>query len=180
MNNPIFRRHAVLVILQNAYNKGTLSSGSRYSFRHWFREFEQSRSGVRLAEMFGRETLRRLHYTNTTSIIGVGPDSQLKVDIAHLRRSLLRVQPRLVVACGKQAEQACLNLAVQDLFCIPHPAHRLLTNKLLEEAGNAVKWRLIFLETPTITGLPSLDWLREPCVRVAFRQRRNKIVNEKI
>ena len=101
MNNSIFRRHAVLVVLQNAYNKGILSGGSRYSFRRWFSEFEQSRSGARLAQMFGWENLRRLHYTNTTPLIGVGPDSQLKVDIAHLHRSLLRIKPRLVVACGK-------------------------------------------------------------------------------
>ena len=144
---------------------------SSYTYQRWLGEFLSSRSGRRLSDMFG-DYLPLVHYTNTTSLLGRGPSSCLPYVLSHLRRALLRVRPAIIVACGKQAESACQLLpASADLFCIPHPAYRLLTTDLLRQTGEAVQWRLLLLDYPGLQ-IPKRDlsYLYHEQVRVAFRQ----------
>ena len=146
----------LLVVLQNAYDRGSLADGWHPS--RWRKEYEQSRTGRRLALALPKEC--SVHYTNANPRMGHGPDSKHEPDVAHLRRRLRAVEPDAVLACGKLAEDAMT--AMRDvwlgtLFAIPHPASRVLTNALLVECRTAIVLWMI-----EGNGMP----------RQAFRQRR--------
>jgi hypothetical protein len=55
-----YLNHPVLVVLQNAYDKGSLRDG--YQYHRWLREFQSSRTGVRLNVV--TEDLTNVHYAN--------------------------------------------------------------------------------------------------------------------
>ena len=68
----------ILVVLQNAYDKGALDGGFNPST--WRVEFESSRTGYRLLEVAldGRHTFRwKIHYTNACPGLGKGAASKL-------------------------------------------------------------------------------------------------------
>jgi hypothetical protein len=69
---------------------------------------------------------------------------------------LAATRPEVVIACGRQAEQALQVLWEGPLLVVPHPAARILTN--------AAYARAKALFTPTYTG------------RYALRQRRGTIL----
>lgn len=154
-----FNQRRVLVVLQNAYDKGGLHKG--HNPEKWMHEFLGSRTGARLATMFSRSELpttdlTKCHYVNTTDEIGFGASSKLPPDPQVVRRALHKLRPDMVVACGQQAEEVVLSLWPHDIVAIPHPAHRLLTNDLLRAAGDVVRRHLT---------------QRDPDrLRVAFRQ----------
>lgn len=128
----------LLVVLQNPYNKGQLAD---WNPGHWYREFLSSRTGRRLARALpeersdhygtGNKQLWSIHFTNANPKVGDGPDAQHEPDLPHLRRTLRRVRPTLILTCGMNAEQAIVQLWDGPLIAIPHPAYRLLTNDLL-------------------------------------------------
>ena len=97
-----YLNHPVLVVLQNAYDKGRLRDG--YQYHKWLREFQSSRTGVRLNIV--TEDLTNVHYTNASPKIGCGPGSILAACKAHLRRAIKRVSPQIILACGAVAERA--------------------------------------------------------------------------
>jgi hypothetical protein len=163
------KAQSVLVILQNAYDKGSLAQG--YSYARWLKEMETSRVGQRLAQVF--QDVRAARYVNTTPLLGCGPDAKLPVCPAHLRRAFNRVRPQIVLACGAEAEKAALELWRGDIVSIPHPAHRLLTNELLADAAQIIGWRLTQRENTAQT-IPKkyLFAYHHVMMRIALRQRR--------
>jgi hypothetical protein len=144
----------VLVVLQNAYDKGSLSDG--WSYKAWRDEFWRSRSGVRLRPILASSALL-VRVCNTTPKIGTGPDSRLPADRRHLSRVLRRVRPDYVVACGAQAKKSLATAWRGNLVCIPHPAFRLLTNALVQDVAR-------FLCTHSF----------RPLTRVEFVQKRGR------
>lgn len=172
-----YHARRVLVVLQNAYDKGELAKG--YSYRRWLKEMERSRVGQRLECIF--RSLWLPHYVNTTPLIGAGPNARLPVNLAHMRRAFNRVQPTLVMACGKQAESACAELWAGDLVAIPHPAYRVLTNLLLEEVSQIIGWRMTQLDCSD-RAIPKRFYFasRDSTMRIAVRQQRGLMTIEPI
>ena len=141
----------LLVVLQNAYDKGQLKQG--WHPGRWKTEFLKSRTGFRLkmalpGTLYGRLYPWSVHYTNACPGIGNGPDSQLEPCEKHLGRALRRVDPMIVLACGKVAEGLCTKLWAGPLIVMPHPASRVITDNLLVQVASClVDWRIL-LETP--------------------------------
>jgi hypothetical protein len=165
----------VLVVLQNGYYaRSELAQGFQY--HRWLREFLSSRSGSRMAVMFGGEhVLKGLRYCNTTPRLGNGPGSELSPDERHVRRILRRVRPHYTVACGTQAEDVVGRLCDGNVIAIPHPTYRLLTDRLLKAAGDLLAWHAMRNDHPELQ-IPewTASWVRNPSLRAAVRQRRGQ------
>ena len=126
----------ILVVLQNAYTKGDLEDG--YHPATWRRELLTSRSGRRLERALPPA---RVSYTNSSRVVGDGPESVHEADRAHIRRRLRDVDPDVVLACGKVAETAVTAVWSGAVVVIPHPASRSLTNDLLDQAREHLELR---------------------------------------
>ena len=101
-----------------------------------------SRSGVRLAvvERAARaiDPAAEIVWDNTTRAVGDHPDSRLPPDLDHVRRVLARHQPAAVMAFGRQAAETLPLVWDGPLLVVPHPAYRLLTDRLYAAAGRIV------------------------------------------
>ena len=150
----IDRRAPVVVFLQNAWSP--LYAGDTWPRESWLVALMRSRSGQRLRLMISDPDWCE----NTTPLVGSTPDSVVEPDEFHIKRVLLERKPKVVVARGKQAEYALTTLWNGPLLVVPHPAHRLLTNKLYVAAGELLRG--------------------EYKDRLALRQRRGEIEKTKI
>lgn len=126
-----------LVLLQNAW--ANTPAGAKWleaDRGNWLWATAQSRSGKRLEVLLGSECWsdEDIWFDNTTPKCGVGSSSKLKPDPTHVRGVLESFSPSVVIACGGQAAIIAGELWQGDLLCIPHPAHRLLTNELYRHA----------------------------------------------
>lgn len=117
-----------VIFLQNAWSP--FYAGRTWPRQSWLTALERSRSGQRLRVMIDDFDLCE----NTTPIVGATPDSVIAPDTEHIKAILERRNPRIVVACGKQAEKALCSLWDGPLIAVPHPAHRLLTDELYRQA----------------------------------------------
>lgn len=118
----------LVVFLQNAWSP--LYAGGTWPRRSWLHALARSRSGQRLKLLIDDFDVCE----NTTPIVGDCPDSVVAPDEKHIKTILTTRQPRIVVACGKQAELVLTKLWAGALLAVPHPAHRLLTDGLYREA----------------------------------------------
>ena len=98
----------VLFVLQNAYDKGTLSAG--YSPSRWRKEFRTSRTAARLRIMCGGTDLMHYRFANTTPDLGEGSGSKLPPIREHVRDAIRHNNLNVVVACGQQAFASSLGL----------------------------------------------------------------------
>lgn len=124
---------STLVLLQNAWARTARGAAYMRANRSvWLRATAASRSGCRLKVMLGDDCFGRddVEFGNTTPRVGVGSDAKLPADLMHVRRLLETSSPSVVIACGKQAEEVALEVWNGALICVPHPAHRLLTDEL--------------------------------------------------
>lgn len=175
--------HILLVVLQNAYDKGRLKRG--YNPSSWRKEFERSRTGERLREALPDRFQWQskgpsryawdIRYTNASPVLGKGPDSKPRPNLAHLRRRLKAVGPTVVLACGKMAEGAILQIWDGPLIVIPHPASRVLTEELTERAKKMLEAIGVFISHPNLRK----GWVGDNALvaeadipRFALRQRR--------
>lgn len=141
--------HKLLVLLQNPYAKGTLAAGWHPS--NWKREFLSSRSGKRIQPALptshqpdSKGERWRVHYSNSNPQIGRGSSSEFLPDLAHVRRTIRRLKPDCILACGFAAIYAAAEAWPGALFCVPHPAHRLVTNALFEQCGETIlRWGIL-------------------------------------
>jgi hypothetical protein len=144
----------VVVFLQNAWSP--LYAGRVWPRHSWLLALETSRSGQRL-----RVLLDDYHICeNTTAAVSAKPSGIEAPDADHIQRVLCSRQPRVVVACGKQAEIALKAIWQGPMIAVPHPAHRLLTDRLYRQARRLLT--------------PQFDR------RVALRQGRGRVVLEVI
>jgi len=146
----------VIVFLQNAWSP--VYAGGVWPRESWLTALKQSRSGKRLKRFVPDP--RSCH--NTTPLVGSTPGSKLPPDLEHMRAILEEHQPCYVVACGKQAEAATLELrstATEEhhqswhLLIVPHPTSRVVTNALYERAR-------VLLSVEEFTGVIALRQLR--------------------
>ena len=165
-----YLNHPILIVLQNAYDKGRLRDG--YQYHRWLREFRSSRTGVRLNAV--TEDLTNVHYANTSPKIGCGPRSILPTCKTHLRRAIKRASPRIVLACGVIAEQAMSETWAGDLIAMPHLACRVLTNDLLEQVRKLLRWRLFFYANGWTRGTHA-NVTSLALMRIAVRQCRGSV-----
>lgn len=120
----------VLVVLQNAYQRGRLRSG--YHPSTWLAELRGSRSGTRLREALPIGAVVR--FANASPTMGRTVDSKTSPCARYLRRRIRDARPDVVLACGRVAEATVCSMWRGPLVAVPHPAHRLLTNDLLHRA----------------------------------------------
>ncbi len=166
----------LLVVLQNAYRAGALRNG--YHYKTWRKEFEASRSGVRLQlALPSKEQFEHLdvRYINANPKLGPDPDAAFPADKSHIIHALKRLTPDFVLACGQIAEGAMVELWPGHLVAIPHPAHRLLTDELLKMCKNIIGWWALRREYPHIE--PPEEYahcLGEP-IRMALRQEKGAV-----
>jgi hypothetical protein len=65
-----------------------------------------------------------------------------------LRRAVKRVEPDVVLACGRLAEETALAAWEGALLAIPHPAYMCLTNELLDRCRHMLESWGVFHEQP--------------------------------
>lgn len=122
-----------LVFLQNAWSP--LYSGYYWPRRSWLPALEDSRSGQRLVHLIDDLDV----CWNVSPITGYRPDSIIRPDDDYVRTILACFKHsdqgvEQVVACGKYAEECLRRVWNGPLLAVPHPASRLLPNKLYHAA----------------------------------------------
>jgi hypothetical protein len=148
----------ILVLLQNAW---AYEPAEAWQYDSWVLALRASRSGQRLARIFG-PCWDQVIFGNTTAKVGQGPDSRLPPDLNHVRALFNTHQPDIVLACGQQAERVASETWPGPLLCIPHPAYRVLKNSLLARAK-----KLLYDERPFTA-------------RTCLRQGRGRFTQEKL
>ncbi len=146
-------KQRLVIFLQNVWSE--TYAGGTWPRPSWLRALERSRSGQRLKILVDDLSICE----NTTPIVGATPSSVLPPDRTHIREVLAARTPDVVVTCGRQAELALLDIWSGPLLAIPHPAHRLVTNALYQQA------RLMLTRLNT---------------RIALRQRDGQVITEPI
>jgi len=117
-----------LVFLQNAWSP--LYAGNAWPRPSWLRALERSRSGQRLKLLIDDFDVCE----NTTPKVSAVSSGIEVPDADHIKAIIAARQPKVIIACGKQAEKALSELWDGALLCVPHPANRVLTNQLYVEA----------------------------------------------
>lgn len=129
------REEGVVCFLQNAWSP--LYAGREWPRESWLRALRDSRSGKRLRLLI--QNPGWCH--NTTPVVGSTPSSKPPADLKHVEFVLRDRKPEIVIACGKQAHEALrvvlrrLEWTEIGLIVVPHPAARVLTDKLYHEAA---------------------------------------------
>lgn len=129
---PSGARTAV-AFLQNAWKRD--HDGGKWDRDEWLRALGNSRSGQRLRSLLSFAGTCWVRFENTTQAVGDHPSSILPADPRHIRRVLRKHKPTYVVTLGKQAAEALLPIVQVPLLILPHPAYRVVTSKLFNEAG---------------------------------------------
>lgn len=117
-----------ILFLQNAWSP--FYAGGEWHRSSWLQALERSRSGQRLKILIDDFGI----CFNTTPIVGATPSSKVPPDEEYIRKVINWKKPLVIIACGKQAEEALMNLWNGALLAIPHPAHRFLTDELYRVA----------------------------------------------
>lgn len=80
-----------------------------------------------------------VEWHNTTPRVGDTPDSLLPPDLAHVRGIVEANRGATFIACGRQAANVLRAAGVAPLLILPHPACRVVTNRLYEMAGDELR-----------------------------------------
>ncbi len=132
----------VLVVLQNAwaYQPERVARNGEWPYESWVWALQYSRTGQRLCRIFDtQDKWDSAHFCNTTPMVGDCSGSKLPPNAEYVLGKIEKVRPRLVVACGKQAEALLTKEWSGPLLCIPHPTCRIVTNQLLFDAKDLVE-----------------------------------------
>lgn len=127
----------ILFILQNAYRS------DKYNFRNreeWHRDLMRSQTGRRLKEMIPDNIEFRV--INASNKIGDHPDSCYKPNTKYISRWVRKINPKIICACGKVAQQGCRTLGLEFVEA-PHPAWRALskeiTGQIKQKLSNGIR-----------------------------------------
>lgn len=161
----------LLVVLQNPYKRDRLKNG--WNPAAWRKDFESSRTGRRLGIAISPEW--EVRFTNANPQLGDSADSEFQPNLQHLRRTIRRVKPDFVLACGLLAEEVCDKVWEGPLLAIPHPAHRLLTNVLLRRANLLMCSWVALNNVFSGFGVP-----HRTIPRIGLRQKRGSVKIEKL
>lgn len=122
-----------VVFLQNSWSP--VYAGRHWPRESWLRALERSRSGKKLKIMIG-DDLSVVH--NTTLEVGPTASSICKPDLQHMSAVLFTERPKLVIACGRQAEKAVSEVWDGSLIVVPHPACRWLRDEFYERVRKLI------------------------------------------
>lgn len=125
----------LVVLLQNAWSTLWTEDWHRPS---WLRALRACHTGKRLNRLLGHDW-SDIHVDNTTSKVGDDPSSKLPPEPEYVLRMLAEHDPQAVVACGEQARDVAVQLWRGKILAIPHPAYKMLTNKLLDEGNRLLR-----------------------------------------
>ena len=121
----------LLVILQCPWRKGRLENG--WNPGVWYKMLWISRTGVRLREALPFD-FYEVRVCNANPSLADSPDGVFPPDLKHLRRALKRVQPDVILACGRVAQEAVGKIkTIVPVVEMKHPAYRLLSHRMTEE-----------------------------------------------
>ena len=123
----------VVLFLQNAWSYAY--AGGTWPRPSWLNALWACPTGRRLKILEEASPAIYLWVDNTTPIVGEGPNSVVPPDPDHIRGVIDRQSPDVVVMCGKQARKAVFPLWSGPALILPHPTHRVVTDKLYREAG---------------------------------------------
>jgi len=113
----------ILIFLQNAYRK----NGNKYRSReHWLKRMWNSHTGRRLKEMLPSES--QIYVANASPKIGKDANTIFYPDLEYMKRIINKVNPSIIVGCGKIAQKGLNELGVEYISA-PHPAWRALSKK---------------------------------------------------
>jgi hypothetical protein len=111
----------ILFVLQNAYRS------EKYGFRNrreWSKDLLRSHTGKRLVEMIPAGA--KFYVINSSSNIGTSSKSSYRADAEYIKAWVEKINPMIVCACGKIAEDGCKR-AQLEFISLPHPAWRALS-----------------------------------------------------
>lgn len=109
----------LLVVLQNPWGKPRPN-------RVWLRALWASHTGKRLCEMLPPD--RDIEIVNANPAWGTHASARFPPDLSHLRQTIQRHGPRVILGCGRIAQQGLDTLGI-DHYKAPHPAWRALTHE---------------------------------------------------
>jgi len=121
----------------------------------WLYNLSWCASGKRLKRFSDLD----IHWENA-SWVGTAVAGKAPPDREHILDVLACEKPDVVLVCGKQAESAVVELWDGALLVIPHPTSRTLTNKLLDEAEELLRFTMLDTD------------------RIALRQRKGYVEEE--
>jgi len=122
----------IVIFLQNAWSP--VYAGRKWPRQSWLRALSTSRSGQRLTAL----TDDFNECENTTEEVADHPDGICQPDPQHIGRVLKARKPKVVIACGKQAEKAISAAWSGPLIVVPHPACRVVTTAAYLKAQSLI------------------------------------------
>ena len=126
----------VLVILQNAYGvkRGYVPSYEKESFR-------KCRTGIRLKGALPKNASVRI--INASPLVGREVSSNFEPDIEYIEKSLTKIKPCVILACGVNARKGIGQVDTDiPVIEMPHPAYRALTNKTVDGVRKQIEDRI--------------------------------------
>jgi len=128
----------VLCFLQNAWSP--VYAGRLWPRESWLKALHLSRSGQRLKVLTAAAPDYEFHFDNTTPLVGKYPSTLLPPDLKHITTVIKTVKPKVIVTCGSLAAWAVTPLAGElPVLQLPHPAYRVVTNRLFKQAGELLQ-----------------------------------------
>jgi hypothetical protein len=124
-----------LVILQNAWSP--MYAGDVWPRESWLRALHSCPTGRALKVIFPDQT--GIEFDNTTAEVSEKPNGICEPDPIHIASAIGRAMPHYVLACGKQAEKALVDLWPGRLVCMPHPAWRMMRAQYLHEIRDFIE-----------------------------------------
>jgi len=127
------RRKAV-VLLQCAWSPQY--AGGRWPRRSWLRTLQtsQGKTARAMRRLFPDDA--HVWYDNATPQVAATSGGHFPFDPRHVRRVFSTAQPAFALACGLEAERACLAHWPGRLLVMPHPAWRCMSNYLLDRVAD--------------------------------------------
>lgn len=123
----------VVGFLQNAWRPGGYEGAWKRA--SWLKALANSRTGIRMARLVNACPTIRFWWDNTTTEVGDYPGAKLQPDLDHVTLVLAAQKPDAVIAFGQQAGYVLSALWTGPLLFLPHPAYRVVTNRLIENAA---------------------------------------------
>lgn len=128
----------ITAFLQNAWSP--MYAGGTWPRDLWLRALHRSRSGQRIAILTDIVGTDGVWFDNTTPIVGASPSSIVPPDFDHIARVIGQTSPSALIAMGKQAAVSLMPfIDNRPLLIVPHPAYRVLTSALYEQAGHLLR-----------------------------------------
>jgi hypothetical protein len=116
-----------MIFLQNTYSAEY--AGREWPRGQWLKALEKSQTGQMLQNL----TNDLGCVWNTTPIAGAMASSKLAPDRDYVRRMVILAEPRVIVACGRQAIEEIRSVWDGPRLELPHPTCRWLRKDLYRE-----------------------------------------------